>query len=42
MFHVKRGTKGYYSADFFCKTFFAIASSKVKKVIEGYVKTVAS
>ena len=40
MFHVKRKTKGYYSADFFCETFSAIASDKVIKVIKGYAKTV--
>ncbi len=36
MFHGKRDSKGYHSADFFCETFFAIASDKVKKVIKGY------
>ena len=33
-------SKGYYSADFFCGTFSAIAGDKVKKVIKGYVKAV--
>ena len=31
MFHVKHGAKGYYSANFFCETFLAIASDKVIK-----------
>ncbi len=36
MFHVKLHIKGYYSADFFCETFPAIASDKVIRVIKGY------
>ena len=36
MFHVKHDNKGYHSVDFFCETFSAIASDKVKKVIKGY------
>ena len=36
MFHVKRKTKGYYSADFFCETFSVIESVKVIQVIQGY------
>ncbi len=36
--HVSRETiyKGYYSTDFFCETFLAIAGDKVIKVIQGY------
>ena len=33
MFHGKRISTGYYSADFFCETFPVIASDKV---IKGY------
>ena len=33
MFHVKLHIKGYYSADFFCETFPAIASDKVIRVM---------
>ena len=31
--------KGYYSADFFCKTFSAIAYHKVERGINGYGNT---
>ena len=34
-FHVKHDIKGYYSADFFCETFSAIARDKV---IKGYTR----
>ena len=40
MFHGKRDSKGYYSTDFFCETFPAIASNRVKRVIKGYGDTV--
>ncbi len=36
MFHVKHRNTGYNSADFCCETFPAIASDKVKRVIQGY------
>ena len=38
VFHLKRYSKGYCSADFFCETFPVIASAKVIKVIQGYEK----
>ena len=39
-FHVKHRNIGYDSADFFCRTFPATASDRVKKVIKGYGNTV--
>ena len=42
MFHGKRDSKGYYSADFFCETFPAIASDRGKRGIKGYENTVVS
>ena len=34
--------EGYYSTDFFCENFLAIAMCQVKRVIKGYGNTVFS